>query len=132
MVFENEETLPATVHSVQKEEGLVRIVLSLSRYYKNFASVRKQPVTVVTSNNAGLLVRNTALAFEQNTEGVYVKQVAGDYRFVPVHVLATDGTYSVCEEGTFERTTSEGTKVTQQTINAYDEILNSPHKRQED
>lgn len=128
VTFPNGADVLMTVKSVQKEEESARVILSTTRYYEAMQKERKISVSVVTSDCTGLLIRNAAIGFSDNMEGVWVKQVTGDFKFVPVNVLSTDGTYSVVSEGSFSRTTTEGGSAKTATINPYDEILNTPPK----
>jgi len=128
VTFADGTVIPMAVRSVTADEADVRIILRSTRYYDAMQKERRTSITVVTSDRSGLLIRNSCIGYENNMEGVWVKQVSGDFRFVPVNVLSTDGTYSVVSEGTFTRTTTEGGTARQTTINAYDEIRNLPPK----
>jgi putative membrane fusion protein len=130
VTFADGTVLPMTVRTVAEEENGVRIILRTTRFYDAMQKDRRTEISVVTSDRTGLLVKNTCIGYADNMEGVWVKQVSGDFRFVPVNVLSTDGTYSVVSEGSFTRTTTEGGTARQTTINAYDEIRNTPPKEE--
>ncbi len=128
VTFADGTVIPMTIRTVQADTEGVRIILRSTRYYDAMQKDRMTEISVVTSDRTGLLVKNSCIGYADNMEGVWVKQVSGDFRFVPVNVLSTDGTYSVVSEGSFIRTTTEGGTARQTTINAYDEIRNTPPK----
>ncbi|MBR5741598.1 MAG: hypothetical protein IKX91_03490 [Firmicutes bacterium] len=128
VTFADGTALPMTVRTVKPEANGVRVILRTTRYYASMQKDRLVDVSVVTSDRTGLLLKNSCIGYADNMEGVWVKQVTGDFKFVPVNVLSTDGTYSVVSEGSFTRTTTEGGTARQTTINAYDEIRNVPPK----
>ncbi len=128
VTFADGTTIPMTVKSVGADTEGVRIILRSTRYYGAMQKDRMTDVSVVTHDQTGLLIRNTCIGYADNMEGVWVKQVSGEFRFVPVNVLSTDGTYSVVSEGSYIRRTTEGGTARQTTINAYDEIRNTPPK----
>lgn len=111
-----------TTALIQQEEGWLAVVKT-DRYYKNFASVRQAPVTVVTEDYQGLIVPNTAIAEEDGKQGVFVKDLTGDYHFTRVKVITTDGNYSLVHSTYFYEPDNEGSQIKISTVEIYDEIL---------
>lgn len=117
----------ARVESVTDDgSGNWRIILSSNRYYEEMQKLRKVPITVITSDRSGLVIKNSAITTLDGTVGVYVKQVGGDFKFVPVKVRSTDGTVSIVAEDSYEITQADGTTKKVTTVSAFDEILNKP------
>ena len=111
------------VERVSENDGDIMVVLKFDTYYDNIASLRKVQTEVVTSDYSGLMIRNSFIASEDGTAGVYVLDVTGDSKFVPVKVKATDGEYSLVESGyyyEYDETTGESQRV--DTVEPYDEI----------
>ena len=81
-------------------------------------------VDIVTSDYSGIIIQNKSIATVDGEIGVYVKQKTGDYEFVPINIIASDGEYSVVSESYYYD--EEGQKVN--TVITYDEILKSPDK----
>ena len=114
------------VERVSENDGDIMVVLKFDTYYDNIASLRKVQTEVVTSDYSGLMIRNSFIASEDGTAGVYVLDVTGDSKFVPVKVKATDGEYSLVESGyyyEYDETTGESQRV--DTVEPYDEIERS-------
>ncbi|MBE6036741.1 MAG: HlyD family efflux transporter periplasmic adaptor subunit [Clostridiales bacterium] len=117
----------ATVESITDDgEDSWRIVLRSNRYYEEMQKLRNTPVTVVTSDKKGLVIKNSAITTLDGDVGVYVKQVNGDFEFVPISVLGTDGNISIVAAGSFNKKQPDGTTKAVTTVSAFDEILNQP------
>ena len=111
------------VESVSENDGNIMVVLKFDTYYDDIASLRKVQTEIVTSDYSGLMIQNSFIASEDGTAGVYVLDVTGDSKFVPVKVKATDGEYSLVESGyyyIYDETTGESQRV--DTVEPYDEI----------
>ena len=116
--------VPAVVHSVQKDKnsGDYKVVLFSNAYYKTFASTRKATMTIVKSNNTGLIIDNECIIEVDGVTGVYVVDKNGDYHFKPVNITATDGKQSVLSEKTFTNDKFELVE----TVVVHDEVLRDP------
>jgi putative membrane fusion protein len=101
-----------------------RVVLSFDKYYENLAQLRRADATVVVSDYKGLLVDNESIVSREDTVGVYAKQKSGDFKFVPVNVVRSDGVRSIISMTSF--TDAEDKQV--RTVNIYEEILCDPEQ----
>ncbi len=102
-----------------------RVVFYLNAYYEEFSTARKVDMTIVISNNAGLIVDNECITEEDGVAGVYVVTKNNEYLFKPIKVKATDGKQSVIYDGTFNNDKYE--QVT--TVNVYDEVVKNPNEK---
>lgn len=114
----------ARVESVKEENGERRVIIYSNGYYKAFAQTRKADVTIVKSNNTGLICDNECIIEVDGVQGVYVVDKNGDYTFKPVNVTVTDGKQSVLSEKTF---TNENYELVE-TVIVHDEVLRNPQK----
>lgn len=121
VAFED-DTVRMDVRSVKKMDGKVRIILETDYFYKGFASTRAAKVSLITYEQRGLLVENDSITEEKGQQGVYVKIRSGDFVFVPIEVIKTDGVHSLVTDGTF--TDEEGNLIS--TVEIYDEVLKNP------
>ena len=118
-----------TIYKIVDEDNGYQIILRFNRYYEDLCKIRiLEDVTITTSDYEGLLLRNGSIATKDGQIGVYVKDLNGDYKFTPVSVITTDGEYSLVESGSFNQKTKDGI-VKVETVEAYDEILNSPKSK---
>ena len=120
--FGEESVSAVTTDLVRKQEGWLAVIRT-DKYYEPFASLRKTPVTVVTEDYQGLIVPNTAITMEEGLEGVYVKDLTGEFDFTRIKVITTDGKDSLVYSGSFQETDSNGDTVKVSTVEIYDEIL---------
>lgn len=112
----------ADVYKIKKEENEYRVIFHLDVYYEKFSESRAEDMTIIVSDNLGLLVNNSCIVEKNGNEGVYVKNKNGKYVFKRVKVIATDGEKSVIEDAAF--TDDEGNQV--YTVDVYDEVLKHP------
>ncbi|MCQ2554001.1 MAG: hypothetical protein MJ150_06840 [Clostridia bacterium] len=69
-------------------EGATRIVVaSTKQYHEDFAKLRTITVQVDTKSYSGLTVPTTAIAYEEEKQGVYVLGVDEEYVFKEIEVL---------------------------------------------
>ena len=114
----------ATVESVKKEGREFKVVFYANTYYKTFSETRKSDMTIVKSNNTGLIIDNECIIEVDGVKGVYVIDKDGDYSFKPVNVTATDGKQSVLSEKTFTNDKYELVE----TVIVHDEVLRNPER----
>lgn len=98
------------------------IVLAFDKYYENLAQLRSVNATIVVADYRGLLIDNESIALPDETAGVYAKQKSGDFKFVPVNILHSDGARSILSMSSF--TDKDGKRIG--TVNIYEEILRDP------
>ncbi len=117
-----EGTVDASVYSVEKDGDDCKVIFYLDLYYKAFCESRAEDMSIVTSDNEGLIVYNKCIVEKNGNKGVYVKNKNGDYVFTRVKVISSDDKESVIEDVTF--TDDEGNQV--YTVDVYDEVLKHP------
>jgi hypothetical protein len=103
------------------------IVLSFDRHFENLAQIRSADAVVTVADYRGLLVDNESIAAVDGTVGVYAKQRSGDFKFIPVNVVRSDGVRSIISMSSF--TAPDGKEV--KTVNIYEEILRDPEQFQQ-
>ncbi len=114
----------AVVDSVKKDKNGsdYKVVFFSNAYYKTFASTRKAAMTVVKSNNTGLIVDNECITEVDGVKGVFVVDKNGDYHFKPINITASDDKQSVLSEKTFTNDKYELVE----TVVVHDEVLRDP------
>lgn len=117
-----EGTVDASVHSVREDGDDYRVIFYLNVYYEAFCESRAVDMSIVTSDNEGLLVDNKCIVEKNGQQGVYVVDKNGDYVFTRISIISTDGEQSVIEDATF--VDEEGNQV--YTVDVYDEVLKHP------
>ena len=99
-----------------------RVTIGCTMYYKSLAETRKCDMSIGSSNITGLLVDNRCIIKKHGKEGVYVRDKNGDYSFIRVNVISTDGHSSIVSETTYYD--EKGNAV--YTVSVYDEVLKNP------
>jgi putative membrane fusion protein len=93
--LDDRKTIYGDILDIKEDGSRARLIIRTTYYYKGFVKQRVASVKLTTSDATGLLIRNSSITEEKGHEGVYVKQKNGDYKFVRINVIATDGEYSV-------------------------------------
>ena len=119
-----EGNVKAKIQSIKKEKDSndYRVVFYLNVYYEALSESRAEDISIVTSDNEGLIVDNKCIIEKDGKKGVYVVDKNGDYHFTPIKVIAYDEKQSVIEDVTFYD--EEGYQV--YTVDVYDEVLKNP------
>ena len=117
-----EGSVEADIYRIKKEEDGYRVIFHLDVYYEAFSESRAEDMTIVTSDNDGLIVDNKCIIERKGKEGVYVKNKNGEYEFKEIKIISSNGSESVIEDATF--IDSEGNQV--YTVDVYDEVLKHP------
>lgn len=113
----------ADVYRVKQEKNnLYRVIFHLDVYYESFAESRAEDMTVVASDNYGLLVDNDAIIEKDGRKGVYIINKNGRYIFREIKVISTDGEESVIEDASFINENGEQVN----TVDVYDEVVRHP------
>ena len=106
------ESIPATVYSVNTEGDKCCIVIACSRALAGIFDYRRLNVQVITSSQSGYKIPSEALRMRDGQKGVYVVR-DNIARFVPIEILLQDEEYILVST-----ITSGGIKM-------YDEIVTS-------
>lgn len=117
--LDDRKTVYGEIMDIKKDGSRVRLIIRTNFYYSGFVKKRVASVKLTTSDANGLLVKNSSIAEQKGQKGVYVKQKNGDYKFVRINVIATDGENSVVSRMYF--LDEKGRTIT--TVQNYDEVL---------
>ena len=105
------------VHCVKKQGSDYLVILKFDSYCNEIVSLRKEKCKVVTSDERGLIIRESFITRKKGQEGVYVIDVTGKASFKPIQVIARDDGKALVASGSF---TENG--VTYNTVNVNDQI----------
>ena len=117
--LDDRKTVYGEIMDIKEDGSRVRLIIRTNFYYSGFVKKRVASVKLTTSDANGLLVKNSSIAEKNGQKGVYVKQKNGDYKFVRINVIATDGENSVVSRMYF--LDEKGRTIT--TVQNYDEVL---------
>ncbi len=120
--FKDAEVSASVYGKKLQEDGKVRIIISSDRYYAKLAVSRTEEVKIITKERTGLIVDNTCIQEKDGISGVYVRDITGEYVFVPINILLSTDKQSVISEGVYYD--ADGQRVS--TVDLYDEILRNP------
>ena len=124
-------TVAATIKDVVTKEKQALVIVSTSKYLEKFDQLRECEVELVTQDEKGLIIPNTALATEEGKTGVYVKRIDGSFVFVQVKVKASNENESVVYADQYSELREDGLTDTIYTISLYDEILKDASEKTE-
>ncbi|MBQ9015360.1 MAG: hypothetical protein IJ109_04505 [Firmicutes bacterium] len=116
----------ATIRSITKEKKKFKIIFFSDMYYRELPRTRELDFTIESSEQSGLLIDNECIIEKHEQPGVYVRNKNGDYYFVRVNVIETDGKESVISESSFYDPEAEDIVYT---VSVYDEVLRQPEKQ---
>lgn len=120
--FKDADIKAKVIKKKKLDNGTSRIVLESDRYYENLAQSRAETVDIITRECSGVIVDNESIAEENGQKGIYVRNSAGEFVFVPVNILLQNDSQSVLSERIYYD--AEGKQVN--TVDIYDEILRNP------
>jgi putative membrane fusion protein len=115
-------TVQGIVSDIIQKEDSYFIILKFNRYYEGLPEIRKINAEVITSDYRGLTIPNECITTSSDITGVYVKDVSGEFVFMPIKVLTSDGINSLVECTYYYENTPEGQKKIE-TVDIYDEVL---------
>lgn len=118
----SEGSVDAKVHKIKKEGRDYRVIFYVDVYYEAFCKNRIEKMSIVISDNEGLIIKNKCIIEKNGDKGVYVKNKNGDYVFKKIKIISGNEKESVIEDATFFD--DEGNQV--YTVDVYDEVLKHP------
>lgn len=126
----DDAVLDAWITRMTQYDGYWVVITETNRYYEAFSKLRYCDVTIITEDNSGLIIPTTARAMQEQEdgtmlEGVYVKNIRGDYVFRRIQVLAEDeaaGETLITADSFYEKD-ENGESVLVGTVGVYDEVL---------
>lgn len=129
--FADGTRIPGSITEMIKRGDYVVTLISTKRYYSEFAKLRLEELTLISEDSEGLIVPETALAAEDGLEGVYVKDINGNYKFTRVKVLVRSEGNLLLHMGDFSEYNKNGEPVTVSSVSIYDEVLRDASKLDE-
>lgn len=105
---------------VDEEKNLV--LIKMNHYYPDYWQIRKINTEIIVANYEGLKIDNDSIIEVDGRLGVYVVNIDGEYTFMPIKVIGTDGKRTIVENGFFYVQADMGSEKVK-TIDLYDEIL---------
>ena len=111
-----------TIVNITQDGKQWQVTIETNQYYENFTKERVIKGTIRTMDASGLIINNGSLTTKGKQVGAYVKKTTGDFVFMPVQVIVSDGERSLIAEGTYFD--EKGLPV--DTVKVYDEVLRNP------
>jgi hypothetical protein len=112
----------AEVYSAVPDGKGMKVILRSDMYYKDLARVRKAAAKVVFAEYKGLVADRQYILERDGAPGVFVRQRAGGYKWVPVKILKETGNNCILSVGIYYD--DAGKQV--ETVNYYDKVLADP------
>lgn len=126
--FDKDTNVKFTIDRIDKEGSKWKLLLETNRYFEEFADFRAEKVKIVSSDMEGLKIPNSALTTKNGVVGVMVGDKSGDFNFVPVKIITSDGKHSIVKGNIYYD--KKGKLVN--TVRIYDEILRKPKVKDSD
>ncbi|MBK5253805.1 MAG: hypothetical protein JJE03_05035 [Peptostreptococcaceae bacterium] len=118
----SDDNVECLVDSIDEIDNYTRIVLSCNRYYIRYPYVRAEDISVLISEEQGVIIENKSIFELDGQTGVYLKNKLDENVFKPVKIITTDNENSVVYSKYYNGT--DGMPV--ETIEPYDEVVKSP------
>lgn len=119
------DTLEMTVESSEVSGDKVKLIMSCDKWFDGMTHLRSTNVRIITTSVHGLLLEKKSIIEHDGIAGVYIKNKKGKHDFVPVHILADDGTTVAVSDSYFYD--SDGTRI--RTVDPFDDVLKDPDKK---
>ncbi|MDR2156887.1 MAG: hypothetical protein LBO81_03800 [Clostridiales Family XIII bacterium] len=114
--------IKAVIDSYASEGTYMKVLLRSDVYYEDMQKYRKMNAKVVFAEYKGLIVDAKDVMERDGAPGVFVRQINGEFKWVPIKYLKSGRDRHVVAEGTFPDASGESVR----TVNYYDEILREP------
>lgn len=126
--FDEDTCVKFTISRIDQEGSKWKMLMVTNRYFEEFADFRAKKVKIVSSDMEGLKIPNSALTTKDGVVGVMVGDKSGDFNFVPVKIITSDGEHSIVKGNIYYD--KKGNLVN--TVRIYDEILKKPKVEDEE
>ena len=120
--FDEDTIVKFTITRIDQEGSKWKMLLETNRYFEEFADFRMKNVKIISSDVEGLKIPNSSLTTKDDVVGVMVGDKSGEFNFVPVKIITSDGKYSIIKGNIYYD--DDGKLVN--TVRIYDEILRKP------
>ena len=120
--FDEDTIVKFTITRIDQEGSKWKMLLETNRYFEEFADFRMKNVKIISSDVEGLKIPNSSLTTKDDVVGVMVGDKSGEFNFVPVKIITSDGKYSIIKGNIYY---DDNGKLVN-TVRIYDEILRKP------
>ena len=120
--FDEDTIVKFTITRIDQEGSKWKMLLETNRYFEEFADFRMKKVKIISSDVEGLKIPNSSLTTKDDVVGVMVGDKSGEFNFVPVKIITSDGKYSIIKGNIYY---DDNGKLVN-TVRIYDEILRKP------
>lgn len=120
--FDEDTIVKFTITRIDQEGSKWKMLLETNRYFEEFADFRMKKVKIISSDVEGLKIPNSSLTTKDDVVGVMVGDKSGEFNFIPVKIITSDGKYSIIKGNIYY----DGDGKLVNTVRIYDEILRKP------
>ena len=119
------EDIYGIVEKINKDNNHAVIIVSLDRYFENMYSNRIHDGKIIVNKTKGFEIPKSTLIERDNLTGVYVQEIKGLVKFVPVEIVSETNDYVFINKGNKESVISIGDK-SYKTVTVNDAIVINP------
>ena len=119
------EDIYGIVERINKDENHAVIIISLDRYFENMYSNRIHEGKIIVNKTKGFEIPKSTLIERNNLTGVYVQEIRGLVKFVPVDIVSESSDTVFINRGNKQSVFSIGEK-SYKTLTVNDAIVINP------
>lgn len=119
------ENLYGNVEKINKDKDHAVIIVSLDRYFENMYSNRIHDGKIIVNKTKGFEIPKSTLIDRNNLTGVYVQEIKGLVKFVPVEIVNENSDNVFINKGNKQSVINIGDK-SYKTVTVNDAIVLSP------
>lgn len=119
------ENLYGNVEKINKDNDHAVIIVSLDRYFENMYSNRIHDGKIIINKTKGFEIPKSTLIDRNNLTGVYVQEIKGLVKFVPVEIVNENSDNVFINKGNKQSVINIGDK-SYKTVTVNDAIVLSP------
>lgn len=119
------ENLYGNVEKINKDKDHAVIIVSLDRYFENMYSNRIHDGKIIVNKTKGFEIPKSTLIDRDNLTGVYVQEIKGLVKFVPVDIVNENSDNVFINKGNKQSVISIGDK-SYKTVTVNDAIVLNP------
>ncbi|NMW84141.1 hypothetical protein HKO22_00065 [Peptoniphilus sp. AGMB00490] len=119
------ENLYGNVEKINKDKDHAVIIVSLDRYFENMYSNRIHDGKIIVNKTKGFEIPKSTLINRDNLTGVYVQEIKGLVKFVPVDIVNENSDNVFINKGNKQSVISIGDK-SYKTVTVNDAIVLNP------
>ncbi|WP_062552283.1 HlyD family efflux transporter periplasmic adaptor subunit [Peptoniphilus phoceensis] len=119
------EDIYGVVEQINKDDNHAVIIVSLDRYFENMYSNRVHEGKIIVNKTKGFEIPKSTLIERNNLIGVYVQEIKGLVKFVPVEIVSESNDTVFINKGNKQSVISIGDK-SYKTLTVNDAIVINP------